>query len=529
MRSASSAAFSLGELLAPSDRAHRWRAALRHAGEALRSPLAPAGPRVDDAKLDEIKKALAATLAGLPPQPGPQEEFLGTCADIGIYGGSVYGGKTWGLVRQPLEHVANPGFTFVNFRRTKPEIRNPGGMWDESLSIYPRAGGEDRETTLDWFFPSGARGKFDGLQYDADVLAWKGAQICALLFDQLEEFTEKQFFYMLSRNRSTCGIKPYTRATVNPDPDSFLATFLAWWIDQESGYAILERSGCVRWFIRVDDTIVWSETVAPAGTRGDAYRAYEQQAQAELEATSPGQGKDALGVTFILARLRDNKIGVEKDPQYEGRVRAMGYVERERLLGSEDRGGNWKVRPSAGKVFPRDKVGFVPVMPAGLRTVRYWDKAGTDGGGKFTAGVRMGVQDGVIYVVDVQREQLSSKRRNDLMKATAQLDGPDVEIWVEQEPGSGGKESAEISVQLLAGYAVHTERVTGEKHTRAAPFASQWQGGNVRLVVGDWNKEYLDEMAAQPGSPFKDQMDASSGAYNKLALTQEWTTSHFSI
>src|SRR5205823_9536340 len=75
-------------------------------------------------------------------QPGPQTAFLQTAADICIYGGAAGGAKTEGLILEPLRHVGRvPDFTAVFFRRTTPQITNPGGLWDESQSFYPRLGG----------------------------------------------------------------------------------------------------------------------------------------------------------------------------------------------------------------------------------------------------------------------------------------------------------------------------------------------------------------------------------------------------
>ncbi len=90
-------------------------------------------------------------------------------------------------------------------------------------------------------------------------------------------------------------------------------------------------------------------------------------------------------------------------------------------------------------------------------------------------------------------------------------------VWQEQEPGSGGKESAENTVRNLAGFAIHTERVTGEKQSRWEPWEAQLEAGNVRLVRGEWNKAYIDEHCAAPNGKYKDQIDASAGAFMKLA------------
>jgi hypothetical protein len=80
-----------------------------------------------------------------------------------------------------------------------------------------------------------------------------------ICFDELTHFTAHQFFYLLSRNRSTCGVRPYIRATCNPDADSWVAEFLAWWIDQETGLPIPERTGVLRYYMRVSEKIVWAD------------------------------------------------------------------------------------------------------------------------------------------------------------------------------------------------------------------------------------------------------------------------------
>src|SRR5262249_22356879 len=105
-------------------------------------------------------------------------------------------------------------------------------------------------------------------------------------------------------------------------------------------------------------------------------------------------------------------------------------------------------------------------------------------------------------------------------KQTAEIDRTLYEttrVFVEQEPGSGGKESAEATVRMLAGFSVAVDKVTASKSTRADPFAAQWQAGNVRLVAAQWDRDYLDEHEGFPAGKYKDQVDASSGAFNKLA------------
>jgi hypothetical protein len=194
------------------------------------------------------------------PQDGPQMAFLASRADIAIYGGAAGGGKTWALLMEPLRHKDVHDFGCVVFRRTTPEIRNEGGLWDESGKLYRAAGATPREHALEWRFPSGVAISFGHLQHEDNVYQFQGAQIPLICFDELTHFTESQFWYLLSRNRSTCRVRPYIRATCNPDADSWVAGFIAWWIDQETGYPIPERAGILRWFVRVDDQLVWADT-----------------------------------------------------------------------------------------------------------------------------------------------------------------------------------------------------------------------------------------------------------------------------
>src|SRR5438067_11544743 len=193
-------------------------------------------------------------------QPGPQTGFLRSAADICIYGGAAGGGKTVGLVLEPMRYVSRvPGFTAVFFRRTTPQITNPGGLWDEIQNFYPRLGGIPHLRAQEWRWPRGGKIRFSHLQLATTVYDWQGAQITLICFDELTHFTAYQFFYMVSRNRSTCGVKPYIRATRNPDADSWVAEFLAWWIDPETGLPIPERAGVLRYYIRVSDKIVWAD------------------------------------------------------------------------------------------------------------------------------------------------------------------------------------------------------------------------------------------------------------------------------
>lgn len=182
--------------------------------------------------------------------------------------------------------------------------------------------------------------------------------------------------------------------------------------------------------------------------------------------------------------------------------------------------GQFQQRPAprTGGFFEWEKLEIVQAAPRITEWVRYWDKAGTQDGGKRTAGVRMGRGvDGLFYIIDCVTGQWNATNREAVIRQTAQVDGQSVRVWIEQEPGSGGKESAESTISNLAGYAVYAERPTGDKELRAEPYAVQVAAGNVKLVAGPWNQLFLDEHKTFPRGKFKDQIDAASGAFNKLA------------
>lgn len=199
-------------------------------------------------------------------------------------------------------------------------------------------------------------------------------------------------------------------------------------------------------------------------------------------------------------------------------------------IGDYHFGALYQQRPTAkqGLFFHVDKLQIVPEAPVAIPAARGWDKAATAGGGDFTAGVKIAKSfDGLFYVMDSIRGQWDTASRDRTMRQTAQLDGRECKVKGEQEPGSGGKESAENFIRLLAGFPVSTEPATNAKEVRADPFSSQINAGNVRLVKGDWNKAYIEELRSFPHGKHDDQVDASSLAFNELNGATEWTIEEF--
>lgn len=245
-----------------------------------------------------------------------------------MYGGSAGGGKTFALLLEPTRHIRRRSFGAVIFRRTYPQIMAEGGLWDESANIYPWIDGTPLVGSVEWRFrPHGTTVAFRHLQHEKNKNDWQGSQIPLLGFDELSHFRESVFWYMLSRNRSTCGIRPYIRCTTNPDP-GWVKRLLAPWVDREFG-GPRAASGELRWFVRESGEIKW----VPEGT------------------------PDAKSLTFVRASIYDNKVLLRTNPEYLANLKALPPVERARLLD-----GDWDVKRE-GLVYPGFEACIVDSAP----------------------------------------------------------------------------------------------------------------------------------------------------------------------
>lgn len=174
--------------------------------------------------------------------------------------------------------------------------------------------------------------------------------------------------------------------------------------------------------------------------------------------------------------------------------------------------------PLGGGTFETDKLVLEDEAPKLIREVRSWDKAGTQDGGNFSVGTRMGIdKKGHFWITDLRRGQWGASKREDRIAETAEEDGEDVEVVLEIEGGSGGKESGENTVKNLAGYKVYTYHPTGDKEARAYPLASQVGAGHVHVLKRPWTKAFIEELKYFPHGKYDDQVDSASGGFNRLA------------
>jgi len=440
------------------------------------------------------------------PQPGPQERFLSSRADIVFYGGEAGSSKTAALVLEGLRCHDIPKSGGILFRRTSPQLEGPGSLWELMREWYPALGARLTESpVLKAVFPSGASVQLAHMQYETTKLSHQGKAYSYIGFDELTHFTAGQFWYLFSRCRSTSGVKSYVRATMNPDPDSWVKTMIAWWLDERGEYARPERSGTVRYFYRIADTVVWGDTAA------------------ELRAAHPEQQDPPTSFTFILGRLADNKILLAMDPGYRSRLMALPMVERERLLGS-GAGGNWRIKPAAGLYFRRGWFRVVPTAPTDfVQVVRAWDKAATQPTAAnpdpaWTRGVKMGVtRSGRFVVLHLESLRGSPATVLETMQRIASQDGKRVKVLLWQDPAQAGKVDMSLSKGFLIGYHVESEVAREDKLVYAGPFSTQVEAGNVDVLEGAWNEEFFSELESFPDGRHKDITDACSRAFQGLA------------
>lgn len=419
---------------------------------------------------------------------------------------------------EPLRHITRiAGFNAVIFRRTTPQVTNPGGLWDESKKIYPFTGAIPNIGLHQYTWPNGNTLRFAHLQHEDTAYDWHGAQICLLGFDELcggdadggDGFTFFQFWYLVSRNRSTCGVKPYIRATCNPNADSWVADFISWWIDQDTGFPILERAGKLRYVVRGPaDKLIWADD--PDDLRG--YLAKTDDLPPGVEPPGP------KSVTFVPANIFQNPALLRVNPEYLNNLQMLPEVQRERLLL-----GNWKIRPAAGLYFRREWCKFLDPeeVPADLMCCRYWDLASTEktetNDPDWTVGLKLGQDvDNHLYVLDVVRMREGPFEVETAMRNTASYDTHRVVMGFGLDPGQAGKAQASYLVRNLIGYNVMPERETGDKVTRFGPFSSQCKAGNVRIVRGAWNESFLRSLEGFPDLAHDDDVDACSGALELL-------------
>lgn len=455
---------------------------------------------------------MSGTVAEQLPKPNslPQRMFLETEADICVYGGAAGGGKSYGLLLGAAQHMDAPGYEAVIFRRTSPQITSGGSLWDTSVKVYGGLG-KPLRGDLEWRFPNGNKLQFRHLQHEENKLAWQGAQLAFIGFDELTHFTESQFFYLVSRLRSVCGVKPHLRATCNPAP-GWVKSFLAQWIDEHySGPGGPARPGELRWFVRINDSMVW-----------DVSREALRERVPELadEDFAP------ISVTFIPASLADNVDMASADPTYRAKLLSLPLVEMRRLLL-----GDWEVFEGSFYSEFSESVHTIPPLGAAneYKIPKHWTKiGGLDWGYRDPFAFVLGAIDeqGRLHIVEsVSRAGLTNEQQAEQVRAVLArwgvsasecLISADETMW-SRKTINGVQAAPDIEAFMKAGLYVapsKSPRRSGQSqlrellHDEARDDAGKsgrfviWQGYNAELVrqlpAIQWSKRGEDSEDNDP-------------------------------
>ncbi|MFS8052091.1 MULTISPECIES: phage terminase large subunit [Rhizobium] len=268
-------------------------------------------------------------------------------------------------------------------------------------------------------------------------------------------------------------------------------------------------------------------------------RLHEADVSGAILALGLGYEHLMLPMEFEPERRCRTSIGFEDPRTEEGELLfperfPRSVVERDKVpLGSYAVAGQFQQRPSprSGGLFQRGDFEIVDAVPAGAKRCRAWDFAASkERPGRqpdWTVGLRMAQANGIFYVETVTRGRWSPAEVERNLKNMATQDGPAVMIRMPQDPGAAGKADAETKIKLLAGFPIKVMSITGDKATRAKPASAQAEAGNVKLLRGDWNEAFLDEVCAFPNAQFDDQVDALADALNELALGSSFSFKNF--
>lgn len=441
----------------------------------------------------------------LRPQKGPQEAYCASLTDICIFGGAAGSGKSFILLLEPLRHISDPNFRGVIFRKTRPMITSPGGLWDEAKSLWRHFGAEFSETNLIATFPSGAWIKFSHMEKENDKYAWQGSQLTFVAFDEVAHFSETQVFYMLSRLRSKSKVKPYLRMTCNPEyTDHWLYKLVKPFLDLSTGIPDREKSAKTLYLVNAEGEIHLSEEI---DTLRKMFPTFTPKTY-----------------TFIAGNCFDNQALLQNNPEYLSNLQALDRVQRERLLM-----GSWHASLQGAGYFQRGDCEIVSPLsvPKRLKTVRAWDLASTEPNElypnpDYTAGVKMSLcDDGFFYVEHCIRDRKAPAKMQDIMLNVAKDDGKNTSIILPIDVGQAGKVAYQTWSKpfIISGFRVKKALTRKGKFERFMGFANAVENGMVRVVAGKWNDAWFAEleMFNEDHKTLKcDQVDATSDAYLQL-------------
>lgn len=458
-------------------------------------------------KIEAKATSLENTVSKIGPSSKKQEDFLNSTADITLYGGAAGSGKSYCGLMDLLKWVHLPKFRGVCFRRTTPQLKGSGGLWDTALGMYSditkiKTSTKDNKIV----FPSGAEIKMMHCEHDKDRYNIQGWQISEALVDEATQFTETQVMYIISRLRTDAEMKSHLKMTANPDADSFLRK----WLDKagylsKDGYPLEENSGNLVYCGQIGGEMVFEQTLE------DWKEKYPNS--------------NPMTFTFIPATCRDNPVLLEQEPDYLTKLENLPRIERARLLE-----GNWHVREESAGYFKREWCGdplSLYQIPRFGRQARSWDKAATLPSEvypdpDFTVGIKGTIDEsGVVYVLDMVRFRDRPAKVQQRIEEVGISDGEDCVVTIPRDAGAAGKTEADnCSGKIFSlGLTCKQKQTSKSKEKRFEPVSALAENGMLKICKGDWNEIFFDELEQfGSGRGHDDVVDALADLVHELCM-----------
>jgi phage terminase large subunit-like protein len=441
------------------------------------------------------------------PQKGAQEVAMTCPANIVIYGGAAGSGKTHLMLLRPLLQIHDPKFNAIFFRRTGPQLTGPGSVWDEAKMLYTEFGGHVRENDREIIFPSGAKIKFSHMEHEKNKLDHQGKQYTQIYFDEGTHFTQGQITYLMSRLRSAAKAHSTMFISCNPDPDSFIAQLIDWWLD-EDGFPDKEKSGVTKFYGSTNNEIFFTDT------EEEMAELYPQVCWVWNPLTEEKVYVSPKTITFIGGTIFDNPALIAANPLYLADLNALPQIEKDRLLH-----GNWYARPEGSSHFQRKWLQNVDKVPDGAVYCRAWDKAATEPSEvnahpDYTASVKLAKdRNGFFYLIgDYHKDNFDKKDskhtkvsgrfrersgiRDNIIQKQSEHDGTNCTVVFSKDPGAAGvTEFTESAKKLIMeGHVVKQDPMPTQngKLTRYLPFSSAAENGLVFIVKSTFSPATLD-------------------------------------
>jgi predicted phage terminase large subunit-like protein len=473
--------------------------------------MAATAPRITEGQHARLARAVRPKLTiynSAEPISVKQQVGLLLPQDAVLYGGAAGGGKSSWLLHAAAQYVDVPGYSAILFRRTYKQLSEAGALMDRSKLWWGgRADCVWSETDHRWTFydakgnPAG-KIAFGHLEAVNDWMKYQGPEYQFVGFDELTQFTEKQFRFLFSRMRKP---KP---------PEQWPADVWAKLGPRQQDLVTQLSQVPIR--MRVASN--------PGGPGHEWVKQYfgiyspEEDLDPRRLCERPEWVAEHNRV-FLPAKVRDNP-GLNID-QY---IKQLNYLDPTTL--AQYLNGDWDAK-EPGEFFRRDWFPIVDVSPDITRSVRYWDLAATEPSQRnsdpdWTVGLKMGLKsDGTWIVLDVKRGRWRSEAVEKVIQATAAYDGIGTQVGMEQEPGASGKALiSHYQRNVLAQFSFRGYPPADSKQIRARPVASKCEAGLVSLLRGPWIMQFLDECEAFPPEKdggHDDQVDTLSGAFSLLS------------